>query len=171
MDDFGTDAVGHGGVAPYLCLSVGEGPDPDAGHRRARAVLETLEQLSVTLPVPVPVHLRVDIGDPASAEGTAELLRRHGERIGLVSAMDHTPGQGQYGAEAAWRTAMGARLRLGDHELDRWLRTLRDHAADIPARRRRTAELAAAHHIVFGTHDPDSPAAISAASDIGTRIC
>lgn len=171
LEDFATDAVAHGVVRPYLCISVGEGPDTADGYRRAHAVLQTLDHVAGELPVPVPVHLRVDVSDPESVDGTAELLRAHGRRIGLLSVMDHTPGQGQYQTERAWRPAMGTRLRLDDDELNRWLATLHRHATGTPLRRRQIARFAAAHNTVFATHDPDSEGAVTEAAAMHASIC
>ena len=171
LEDFATDAVAHGVVRPYLCISVGEGPDTADGYRRAHAVLQTLHRVAGELPVTVAVHLRVDVSDPESVEGTAELLRRHGRRIGLLSVMDHTPGQGQYQTERAWRPAMGTRLCLDDDELNRWLATLHRHATGTPLRRRQIARFAAAHNTVFATHDPDSESAVTEAAAMRARIC
>jgi alpha-D-ribose 1-methylphosphonate 5-triphosphate diphosphatase len=171
LEDFATDAVAHGVVRPYLCISVGEGPDTADGYRRAHAVLQTLDRVAGELAVPVPVHLRVDVSDPESVDGTAELLRGHGRRIGLLSVMDHTPGQGQYQTERAWRPAMGTRLRLDDDELNRWLATLHRHATGTPLRRRQIARFAAAHNTVFATHDPDSEGAVTEAAAMHASIC
>jgi alpha-D-ribose 1-methylphosphonate 5-triphosphate diphosphatase len=171
LEDFANDAVAHGVVRPYLCISVGEGPDTADGYRRAHAVLQTLQRVAGELPVTVPVHLRVDVSDPESVDGTAELLRRHGRRIGLLSVMDHTPGQGQYQTERAWRPAMGTRLCLDDDELNRWLATLHRHATGTPLRRRQIARFAAAHNTVFATHDPDSESAVIEAAAMRASIC
>lgn len=171
LEDFATDAVAHGVVLPYLCISVGEGPDTADGYRRADAVLQTLQRVAGELPVTVPVHLRVDVSDPEAVDGTAELLRRHGRRIGLLSVMDHTPGQGQYQTERAWRPAMGTRLCLGDDELNRWLATLHRHATGTPLRRKQIARFAASHNTVFATHDPDSESAVTEAAAMRASIC
>jgi alpha-D-ribose 1-methylphosphonate 5-triphosphate diphosphatase len=171
LQDFATDAVAHGVIHPYLCISVGEGPDTAHGYRRAHAVLKTLHRVAGELPVSVPVHLRVDVSDPESVDGTAELLRRHGRRIGVLSVMDHTPGQGQFQTERAWRPAMGTRLRLDDGELNRWLATLHRHAIGTPLRRRQIARFATAHNTVFATHDPDSESAVTEAAAMRASIC
>ncbi|OBF19179.1 hypothetical protein A5725_18780 [Mycobacterium kubicae] len=171
LQDFATDSVAHGVVRPYLCVSVGEGPEPIDGYCRAQAVLETLDRIGDALAVPVRVHLRVDVGDPQSVDRTAQLLSWHGAVIGLLSVMDHTPGQGQFRTEGAWRRAMGARLRLDDEELDRWRQSLHEHASGVVARRRQVARLAAAHHTVLAVHDPDSPSAVGEAAAMGARLC
>jgi alpha-D-ribose 1-methylphosphonate 5-triphosphate diphosphatase len=171
LEDFAIDAVAHGVIHPYLCISVGEGPDTAEGYRRAHAVLQTLHRVADELAVTVRVHLRVDVSDPESVDGTAQLLRRHGRWIGLLSVMDHTPGQGQYRTERAWRPAMGARLRLDDDELNRWLATLHRHATGTPLRRRQIARFAAAHNTIFATHDPDSESAVTEAAAMRASIC
>ncbi|OBA58068.1 hypothetical protein A5647_22005 [Mycobacterium sp. 1100029.7] len=171
LQDFTTDAVTHGVVRPYLCISVGEGPDTADGYRRADAVLNTFDHVADELVVTLRAHLRVDVSDPQSVAGTADLLRRHGRWIGVVSVMDHTPGQGKYRTERAWRPAMGTRLCLDDDELNRWLATLHRHATGTPLRRRQIARFAAAHNAVFATHDPDSESAVVEAAAMGASIC
>ncbi|WP_040832543.1 hypothetical protein [Nocardia jiangxiensis] len=171
LHDFTVDAVSHGIVQPYLCVSVGEGPDPQSGYARAHTILQTLDVIEGVLPVPVRVHLRVDTGDPGSIAAAEVLLDRHADRIRLVSTMNHTPGQGQYRDEVSWRAAMGARLHLGDGALEHWLTRLRAVAAEDPARRRAGAELTRSAGAVYATHDPGTAADVRDAHENGARIC
>ncbi|MEZ0364474.1 alpha-D-ribose 1-methylphosphonate 5-triphosphate diphosphatase [Mycobacterium sp. pUA109] len=169
--DFAVDAATHGITHPCLCVAVGEGPDPQQSFERARTVIDTVESIAGALPIPVSIHLRVDVSAPQSVDLTAELLRGHAERIRLVSAMDHTPGQGQYRDEASWRSAMGARLNLTDAALDRWLSQLHANASGNVDRRRRIGQLANGSGAVFATHDPDSDDAVVTAKQDGAQIC
>jgi alpha-D-ribose 1-methylphosphonate 5-triphosphate diphosphatase len=171
LQDFTADAVAHGVVHPYLCVSVGEPPAPVDGYFRAHAVLQRLDRIADALAVKVLVHLRVDVSDPQSCEGTAELLKRYGDQIGLISVMDHTPGQGQYRTESAWRPAMRARLGLGDEELDQWLTSLHKSAVGTASRRRHIAQLAALYSKVLAAHDTDTFEDVADAVAMKARIC
>jgi alpha-D-ribose 1-methylphosphonate 5-triphosphate diphosphatase len=168
--DFAVDAAGHGVTRPHLCIVVGEGPDPTDSLHRAQRIAATLDRLSPHLPVPVALHLRVDIGSDRCLDHARTLLDEHPDRITLVSAMDHTPGRGQYHDVDAWRTAMRTRTGADDTALDRWLAWLPRDYTVVARRRMAVADLARGYRRVFASHDDESAAAARGAAAAGATI-
>jgi alpha-D-ribose 1-methylphosphonate 5-triphosphate diphosphatase len=172
LHDLVADAALHGVTSPFVCVSVGEGPDPARTDAHAGQVLAAVERAGGSLPVPVRVHLRVDVSAPGSAASARGLLARYGGLVALLSVMDHTPGRGQYREVAGWRTAMRARHGADDPALDRWLTATLTAGLDgrVDEQRREVAALAAEHGVVLASHDDDSAASVGRAGELGARI-
>ncbi|WP_028933322.1 alpha-D-ribose 1-methylphosphonate 5-triphosphate diphosphatase [Pseudonocardia spinosispora] len=168
--DFTLDAVRHGITRPFLCVAVGEGPEPANGLRRALDVLRTLRELDGALPLTVPVHLRVDVGADRCLDDARVLLDRFGRRIALVSAMDHTPGRRQYARVDTWRDAMRDRTGADDRALDEWLSWLPAQRSSADERAGAVARLAHEYGCPFASHDDDSPASAERAAAEGAVI-
>jgi alpha-D-ribose 1-methylphosphonate 5-triphosphate diphosphatase len=168
--DFAVDAAGHGVTRPHLCIVVGEGPDPADSLHRARQIAAAADRMSPHLPVPVSLHLRVDLGSDRCVDDARTLLDEHPHRITLVSAMDHTPGRGQYREVDAWRAAMRARTGADDTALDRWLSWLPHDHTVVARRRKAVADLANTHRRVFASHDDESAASARDAATAGAAI-
>ena len=168
--DFALDAITHGSCRPYLCVSVGEGPDPVAVRNRAREIIHTVERLATVLPVPLAVHLRVDIGSDGHLTDARDLLGEFPQTIRLISAMDHTPGRGQYRSAEGWRAAMRTRTGADDLALAEWLAWLPADPGLVRQRRRAVATLAREHAIPFASHDDETADAARAASADGAAI-
>jgi alpha-D-ribose 1-methylphosphonate 5-triphosphate diphosphatase len=168
--DFALDAATHGVTRSYLCVSVGEGPDPAATFTRAREVVGTVELLDPVLPVAVPIHLRVDVGADNHLADARALLEQFRGRIALLSAMDHTPGRGQYHDTPSWRVAMRARTGADDQALDAWLSWLPADPVTVRHRARAVAALAAEFDLPFASHDDATPTDAQEAADHGATI-
>lgn len=137
--------------------------DPAASAELARAVREQADPL-----VDHRVHLRVEVTDEASVAAAVETARTGG--LGLLSAMNHTPGQGQFTDldsyvryhEKTYGTAAEESRRRAESKLA-------GHAA-IPGRLSRLADAARAAGLALAWHDPDSAESVERAAALGVGI-
>lgn len=118
------------------------------------------------------VHLRCELVDDGVAEAAGEILERHGDRIGLISLMDHSPGQGQFRSYDAWRPTVAARLGQDEARISRLAAGRREASAGaFRDRARSLAEAARPRGIVVASHDSETEDQIDFAREIGTTVC
>jgi alpha-D-ribose 1-methylphosphonate 5-triphosphate diphosphatase len=167
LSDLDAEVVAHGITTHFLCLALDEDDDGFRTERQGQAVLAALEDVGPALHADHRVHLRVDVAVPDLA-GARRLARRG--QVGLVSYMDHTPGQGQYTDEARWRSFYASDGGLAGVDLDELLARKRDGRAGANAARAAVAAIAREAGAVLASHDDDSPAAVARAVALGARI-
>lgn len=159
-----TELASWGVTTNFLCVAVQD----DSGKGRtldgARDSVAIAQRLRPQLRIDHRVHLRVE----ATTERTdvADELAGH-DVVGLLSYMDHTPGQGQFRHEDDWRRYYAS---TGETDLDGLLARRRDRQAATDEVRAEVAALAARHHLVLASHDDDSPQRVTQAHDLGARI-
>jgi len=102
------------------------------------------------------VHLRCELSDDGTTERLATLCDAFAPQIDLISAMDHSPGQGQYKTQDAWQSAYDFLTfdRPGSLEM---LAQRRKASAPIhyAERLRGLAKIAGRHRIPFASHDDE----------------
>jgi alpha-D-ribose 1-methylphosphonate 5-triphosphate diphosphatase len=83
---------------------------------------------------------------------------RHGwsREIGILSLMDHSPGQGQYTTEKAYREYMLRTTQKSDAEVDAILALKRSQASKIAERIERISHMARKADLPIATHDDDT---------------
>lgn len=165
--DLDAEVVAHGITSHFLCLSLDEGGSGFRTEERGMAVVTALAEVEDELRADHRVHLRVDVAVPDL--GGARRLA-HAGPVGLVSYMDHTPGQGQYADEAKWRAFYQAEARRTGLDLDEVLarkRAGQDSAGDARAA---VATIARDIGAVLASHDDDSHDSVCRAGELGARI-
>jgi alpha-D-ribose 1-methylphosphonate 5-triphosphate diphosphatase len=88
----------------------------------------------------------------------------------LVSYMDHSPGQGQFQNEAAYRQYVSARYGYDENTIDALLDRKSRERADIQADLEEIASHAASANIPLAGHDADSLEHIEAMTCLGASI-
>ncbi|MPZ36268.1 MAG: alpha-D-ribose 1-methylphosphonate 5-triphosphate diphosphatase [Rhodospirillales bacterium] len=114
------------------------------------------------------VHVRYEITDPESEAIVARLLD---ERIaGLLSFMDHTPGQGQFKDVAAYKAYFGKVYRRSDSDLDTLIDRKQGESGRAFARVQRLAALAREHRVAIAGHDDEGRDRVDFMRSIGATI-
>ena len=161
--------IGHGITTSFLCVSLEEDSKKFRSIAFADQLLAAAAAARAELRSDWRVHLRVDVTGSEAVRRTGEIAGR--PAVGIVSYMDHTPGQGQYASEATWRAHYA---RDGDHEgtadLDTRLAAKRALGHLVEEHRRAVAAAAAAGHAVLAAHDDDTGAAVDRSAALGARI-
>jgi alpha-D-ribose 1-methylphosphonate 5-triphosphate diphosphatase len=157
----------HGVTTNYLCIGL---EDDATKHRSDARAIETeslVRRLRPTLRADVLVHLRVDV-TRESADLVRELVE-HGI-VGLISYMDHTPGQGQYPDEEGWRRHYQSRWGASDEVMERRLAAKRSGRSRTDAMRAEIAEIGRRYGVIVAAHDDDCASAIERGRLLGVRI-
>ncbi|GAC1363004.1 MAG: alpha-D-ribose 1-methylphosphonate 5-triphosphate diphosphatase [Ktedonobacteraceae bacterium] len=115
------------------------------------------------------VHARLEL---SSQRGYTAMMEMMGQGFfDLVSLMDHSPGQGQYPTEAAYRDYIFHTTGKSYAEIDAFLGTKKSQAQAIPGRIERIAHLARQLGIAIATHDDDTIAKVEQWPLLGVNIC
>lgn len=168
--DFDLESVGYGITTPFLCVALEEDATKHRSVVHAQRIVHTAATLADELLTDLRLHLRVDVTGAQTGPAAATLTAAHPEMVGLLSYMDHTPGQGQYSDEASWRTSYGSSDEVGDVDLDRRLAAKRTGAARADEVRAQLAQVARRHDCALAAHDDDSADAVARAAELGARI-
>jgi alpha-D-ribose 1-methylphosphonate 5-triphosphate diphosphatase len=171
IHDLDAELAGHGITTHLLCVSL---EDDAVKHRsidRARTVAAALAGQRRRLRVDHRLHMRVDVTG-TTVDAAPEIAATGA--LGLVSYMDHTPGQGQFTDIEAWRGyyAQLAEHADGDVDVELRLRLLekqrgQGRAAEV---RRRVARIAREAGVTLASHDDDSVETVRRAVDLGAGI-
>jgi alpha-D-ribose 1-methylphosphonate 5-triphosphate diphosphatase len=161
------EVAAHAITTHFLCASF---EDDAAQHRspaRAAEIVRTVRAWRRQLRVEHRVHLRI--------ETSVDELDRAGalaadDAVGLVSYMDHSPGQGQYPDERAWRAHFAERLGHDGPAVAELAARRLAAQADGDARRRRIAALALRAGAVLASHDDAGEEDVARAVALGTAI-
>ncbi len=114
------------------------------------------------------VHCRYEITDPNTADAVLELVEAG--IAGLVSFMDHTPGQGQFRDMVAYRHYMIGTYGCDDATIEARVAYKRRHAEGAAARVARIAAAARDRGIPLASHDDDDPDRVAAMASLGITI-
>ena len=98
------------------------------------------------------MHLRCEVCTPDVLENARELVA--GNKVGMISLMDHTPGSRQFRNVETWKTYYGGKSGLSSSALDPLIdERLALHAANHDQQRAALVALARANHVVLASHD------------------
>ncbi len=159
--------LGCGVTCQFHALSL---DDAEFGVRSERFVYDFLHRLSSERHCGARhlVHARVEI---SSDRGLVALKTIAGHPLlRLVSIMDHSPGQGQYTTEAAFRAYVAQTTGRSADEIDEILARKRAAQADIPYRIDQVVRIARDHGLPIASHDDDSPERIARWAESGIHI-
>ena len=99
------------------------------------------------------IHARLELTSQRGSEAIADMIAT-GE-VGLVSLMDHSPGQGQYRTEQAFREYVSKSAGTSSIEIDALIALKRAQAIHIPGRMERVTQLAREAELGIAPHDDD----------------
>ena len=150
----------------HLGYEVAEGQSRSRYSRRE--VFETVSKASngPTL-LNNKIHLRYELTGVAAYEDGLEFLRRG--MISLLSVMDHTPGQGQFG----WENFMRVMLKQGKTEEQalQEFKALTSRPRIEGGSLETMIRLAKENNIPVASHDDDTPEKVRAMHQLGVEIC
>ncbi|GAA4204128.1 alpha-D-ribose 1-methylphosphonate 5-triphosphate diphosphatase [Streptosporangium oxazolinicum] len=158
-----TEVVSWGITTHFTCLALQD--DTTAG----RTLDEAAEAAAI---VAAAGGLRADHRTHLRVEATMRRLDVVAElaalpRAGMLSYMDHTPGQGQFRREADWRAYYAG---TGEPDLDALLAGRRARQPHTDATRKDLAALAVAYGLALASHDDDTPGRAAQAHALGAVI-
>ncbi|MGS4944014.1 alpha-D-ribose 1-methylphosphonate 5-triphosphate diphosphatase [Meridianimarinicoccus sp. RP-17] len=143
-----------------------------AGYRRyARAMASEILAMRAEgcLKISHHLHLRAEI----CSETLAEELDEFGpeDRVGIVSLMDHTPGQRQFRDEDKFRDYLRGKHGMGEAQLTEYLDDLRDLQARLGVVHERAAVAAAARYgATLASHDDTTADQVAVSKGYGIRL-
>jgi alpha-D-ribose 1-methylphosphonate 5-triphosphate diphosphatase len=115
------------------------------------------------------VHVRFELSNYEALDLMAELIEDG--TAGLLSFMDHTPGQGQYRNPARFREYVRKTYHLGEDAIDEIVTLKVDGRARVTAQDLRDlATLAHRHRVALAAHDLDTREAVEEALSLGLNI-
>ena len=152
-------------------LRVGDEPGDDHCKRLLRASLEGIEaaERAGALRADHHIHLRCEVGCQDVVEDFAAVVDN--PRIGLISLMDHTPGQRQFANLDAYRTYYQGKMKMSDEEIERFIeRKIAENTPRVEVNRRQVAELARENSLILASHDDATQAHIEEAIEFGVTL-
>jgi len=167
------DMFGAGITTVYDAISLG---DYDTGGERRAMISKSIENLDAArahglLKADHFLHFRCEVSDA----GALDIFGRYADhpRLGLVSLMDHTPGQGQWSDLAIYRAFR--RKKSGrvwtDAEFDAYIAQRRaDRETYSAPQRAEIRRQAAARGIPLASHDDTTPDEVDRARQEGVAI-
>jgi len=114
------------------------------------------------------VHARFEVTDDGSEAPLASLIADG--QIELLSFMDHSPGQGQFGDLAAYVAYMTRTYHVSEPEAVRIGSAKVESRRLAPGRMARLAALARARAIALASHDDDTPEKVAEMAALGVTI-
>jgi alpha-D-ribose 1-methylphosphonate 5-triphosphate diphosphatase len=166
------ELAGTGITTVFDALRVGSLRQSKAGYRRyARPLAREVSRAAAAgrLRIRHRLHLRAEL----CSETLEEELDEFGpeDRVGIVSLMDHTPGQRQFTDVSQLRRFSSGRRGLSEAEFQEHVATLTTIGAGN-ARRHEAAAVAAARRLgaTLASHDDTTAAQVAASAAHGARI-
>lgn len=161
--------VGCGVTTMFHSLSFADLEFGLRSNNVAAALIDEISSLAPRLRARTRVHARFEITDLGAAPHLERLVEAG--RIHLFSFMDHSPGQGQYRDEAAFRSYYGKVYRMSDEQLDLVLRRKeRAHLEGVGEGVAAMAALCRRAGIPMASHDDDSAARLEWCREQGIAI-
>ncbi|WP_176475752.1 alpha-D-ribose 1-methylphosphonate 5-triphosphate diphosphatase [Halomonas salipaludis] len=115
------------------------------------------------------LHLRCEVSQPETLTRFRELADL--PRLGLVSLMDHAPGQRQFASLEAYRTYYQGKYGLSDSELEVFVeRQLTNSARYSAEHRRLIAAECHARGLALASHDDATLEHVAESHEYGTRV-
>lgn len=127
-----------------------------------------LVRASTTALVRHKLHVRWEVTSEHAYRILPELIASG--TLGMLSLMDHTPGQGQYQTDDAFRAYVMKTTGRSAGEVDGLIERKRQQAAAVPERVAHITALAQAAQLPMATHDDDSADRVATWPDHGIAI-
>jgi alpha-D-ribose 1-methylphosphonate 5-triphosphate diphosphatase len=156
----------------FDALRVGSLVSGKASYRPyARALANEIAQLRAegALRISHFVHLRAEVSSQTLAEELEDFAPE--DRVGLISLMDHTPGQRQFRDLSYLRTYLQKKRSFTDAEFEAHVTHLTDLRAEYGERHERAAISAASHlGAVLASHDDTTVEHVEQSAARGIRL-
>jgi alpha-D-ribose 1-methylphosphonate 5-triphosphate diphosphatase len=170
---FGHDVelAGAGITTAFNAVSVGDyGASRDCKTQPGRLLraLATLYESGLSR-VDQRVHLRCELSDPAVTTQLAEVCDH--PSVGLVSLMDHTPGERQWRDLDVFREHFRSKYGLGPAQLETLIETKRtQHALYSNRNWREALALCRSKHFIIASHDDTTVEQVDVAAAAGGHL-
>lgn len=100
------------------------------------------------------IHARLELSSQRGSEVMVKMIEQ--QSVGMISLMDHSPGQGQYTTEQAYRDYIMQTTHRSAAEVDEILIQKRSQLVAIPERIASVTSKARAAGLAIATHDDDT---------------
>lgn len=171
--------AGTGITTAYAAVSFAWKQDDIRSQESATEMINTIHEMRDHLMVDMRVHARFEVTNPQTAPILEELLQQN--KIQLVSIMDHTPGQGQYGDVDRFlgfmQKWMGVDMdSLGEDMKGRVIETMKANILQTAAKPRdwsivsEVLRIAHEHDIPVAAHDDDTVEKVHDQAELGITI-
>ena len=114
------------------------------------------------------IHARLELTSRRGCEAVTQLIEQRA--CDMISLMDHSPGQGQYRTEEAFREYVKRTTSKSPQEIDTLLEMKRSLAPGIPSRIESITQLARSAGLAIATHDDDTAAKVQQWSQFGVTV-
>jgi alpha-D-ribose 1-methylphosphonate 5-triphosphate diphosphatase len=114
------------------------------------------------------IHARLELTSRRGSEAVTRLIEQRA--CDMISLMDHSPGQGQYRTEQAFREYVKRMTSKSPGEIDTLLEMKRSQAPGIPLRIESITQLARSAGLAIATHDDDTAAKVQQWSQFGVTV-
>lgn len=141
----------------------------------AEEIIRTSNTLRDTLLVDTYIHARFEMKNDETIPLITRLLEE--DLIQLISLMDHTPGQGQYGDKKRFVSFINEWLGFSEDPIGEQLEQRMDEKiAEVQAAARdwslvqEVVNVALQHNVIIASHDDDKPTKVYEQADLGVTI-
>lgn len=159
----------------YAAVSFAWREEDLRSQQKAVEIIETVNARRAELLVDVRVHARFEVTNPATAPILRDLLERR--LVDLISIMDHTPGQGQYGDVDRYVEFITRWLGFKPENLEETLlNQVKDAIADQITQARdwqiveEVIALGAQYGVPVASHDDDTVEKVARQAALGVSI-
>ena len=114
------------------------------------------------------IHARLELTSQRGYEAITQLIEQRA--CDMISLMDHSPGQGQYRTEQAFRAYVERTTSRSPEGIDALLEMKRSQAVEVPSRIERITQLARLAGIAIATHDDDTAAKVQQWPKFGVTV-
>ncbi|WP_280550017.1 alpha-D-ribose 1-methylphosphonate 5-triphosphate diphosphatase [Halomonas sp. 11-S5] len=155
----------------FDALSIG---DVDEQSMRHGALLDMVDSLQAIMTddmarIDHRLHLRCEVCHPETLSRFEALAGS--PLLGLVSLMDHAPGQRQFASLEAYRTYYQGKYRFSDEALEAFIeKQLANSVLYSSAHRRAIAEACQARGLALASHDDATIEHVAESVEYGTRV-
>nr|WP_300314409.1 alpha-D-ribose 1-methylphosphonate 5-triphosphate diphosphatase [Halomonas sp.] len=155
----------------FDAVSIGDVDEQSMRHGALGEMVASLEDISRSgiSRVEHYLHLRCEVCHPDTLERFTSLLET--SNLGLVSLMDHSPGQRQFVSLDAYRTYYQGKHRLDDASMDAFIeRQLANSAQYSSANRQAIAAICRERGIALASHDDATVEHVAESVEYGTQV-
>ncbi|MEW5972487.1 MAG: alpha-D-ribose 1-methylphosphonate 5-triphosphate diphosphatase [Pseudomonadota bacterium] len=134
----------------------------------AASIARAVHEVHGELLVDNRVHCRYEVTDSTAPALLLKLLEQ--DAMHLLSFMDHTPGQGQFKSDTAYREYLSKTYKKSEAEIDALLAEKKAAGAGVEKRMQLLAEAAHARGVQVASHDDDTPEKVEMVTALGATI-
>ncbi len=153
----------------FHAVSLDDGEFSVRSDAFVRELCRFIEQAEEARLIRHKVHARLELSSQRGYNAIAEMMAQG--LFDMISLMDHSPGQGQYRTEAAYRDYIFRTTGKSHAEIDAFLLTKKTQSEAIPGRIKSITHLARKVGLPIATHDDDTSAKVEQWPALGVNIC